>query len=206
MNWPGGAALYFSHKFHHWLMLHTLGQYIVNVQWSTTGDRFLTIFTFGIRIEINVETVVVTNRKYNTPPVIFRTLHRSTSIGVPNPFKSYHENEDDKWCVAIGLYIVNLHCTERVEVNGESSISRSIHSIESFNTLKRALSWYVSLTLLINMNWVTRVIMYCFVIFVSMVSYRPPNYNVHNTIIRRSKPSLPFWNMIPDAPSEHTLY
>ena len=38
MNWPGGAALYFSHKFHHWLMLYTLGQYIVNVQWST--DRW----------------------------------------------------------------------------------------------------------------------------------------------------------------------
>ena len=29
-------------------MLYTLGQYIVNVQWSTTGDKFLTIFTFGI--------------------------------------------------------------------------------------------------------------------------------------------------------------
>ena len=48
-NWPGGAALSFSHRFHHWLMLYALGQYIVNVQWSTTSDRFLTIFTFGIR-------------------------------------------------------------------------------------------------------------------------------------------------------------
>ena len=47
-NWPGGAALSFSHRFHHWLMLYTLVQYIVNVQWSTTSDRFLTIFTFGI--------------------------------------------------------------------------------------------------------------------------------------------------------------
>ena len=49
MNWPGGTAIYFSHKFHHWLMLYTFGQYIVNVQWSITGDRFLTIFKFGIR-------------------------------------------------------------------------------------------------------------------------------------------------------------
>ena len=29
-------------------MLHTLGQYIVNVQSSTTSDRFSTIFIFGI--------------------------------------------------------------------------------------------------------------------------------------------------------------
>ena len=50
MNWPGGTAIYFSHKIHHWLMLYTFGQYIVNVQWSITGDRFLTIFKFGIRI------------------------------------------------------------------------------------------------------------------------------------------------------------
>ena len=48
LNWPGGAALSFSHTFHHWLMLYTLGQYIVNVQWSTTSDRFLNIFKFGI--------------------------------------------------------------------------------------------------------------------------------------------------------------
>ena len=48
MNWPGGDALSFSHKFHHWLMLFTLGQYIVNVQWSITGDGYLTIFIFGI--------------------------------------------------------------------------------------------------------------------------------------------------------------
>ena len=38
-----------SHKFHHWLMLYTFGQYTVNVQWSITGDGFLTIFKFGIR-------------------------------------------------------------------------------------------------------------------------------------------------------------
>ena len=50
MNWPGGTAIYFSHIFHHWLMLYTFGQYIVNVQWSITGDRFLTIFKFGIRV------------------------------------------------------------------------------------------------------------------------------------------------------------
>ena len=30
-------------------MLYTFGQYIVNVQWSITDDRFLTIFKFGIR-------------------------------------------------------------------------------------------------------------------------------------------------------------
>ena len=48
MNWLGGDALSFSHRFHHWLMLYTLGQYIVNVQSSTTGDGFLTIFIFGI--------------------------------------------------------------------------------------------------------------------------------------------------------------
>ena len=29
-------------------MLYTLGQYIVNVQSSTTSNRFSTIFTFGI--------------------------------------------------------------------------------------------------------------------------------------------------------------
>ena len=43
MNWPGGTAIYFSHKFHHWLMLYTLSQYIVNVQWSITHMEFLTI-------------------------------------------------------------------------------------------------------------------------------------------------------------------
>ena len=48
MNWPWGDALSFSHRFHHWLMLYTLGQYIVNVQSSTTSDGFLTIFIFGI--------------------------------------------------------------------------------------------------------------------------------------------------------------
>ena len=48
MNWPGGTTIYFSHKFHHWLMLYTFGQYIVNMQWSITGDGFLTIFKFGI--------------------------------------------------------------------------------------------------------------------------------------------------------------
>ena len=39
MNWPGGDALSFSYRFHHWLMLYTLGQYIVNVQSSTTSGR-----------------------------------------------------------------------------------------------------------------------------------------------------------------------
>ena len=48
MNSPGGAALSFSHKFTHWLMLYTLAEYIVNMQSSVTSDRFLTIFTFGI--------------------------------------------------------------------------------------------------------------------------------------------------------------
>ena len=52
MNWPEGTAIYFSHKFHHWLMLYTFGQYIVNVRWSMTGDGFLTIFKFGIRNRI----------------------------------------------------------------------------------------------------------------------------------------------------------
>ena len=49
MNWPGGAAIYCLPKLHHWLMLYTLGQYIVNVQWSITGEGFLTIFKFRIR-------------------------------------------------------------------------------------------------------------------------------------------------------------
>ena len=49
MNWPGGAAISCSPKFHHWLMMYTLGQYIMNVQWSKTSDRFLTIIIFGIR-------------------------------------------------------------------------------------------------------------------------------------------------------------
>ena len=48
MNWPGGDALFFSHRFHHWLMLYPLGQYIVNVQSSTTSDGFSTIFIFRI--------------------------------------------------------------------------------------------------------------------------------------------------------------
>ena len=48
MNWPGGAAIYLSHKFHHWLMLYTLGQYIVNVQSSMASEGFLSIFKFGI--------------------------------------------------------------------------------------------------------------------------------------------------------------
>ena len=48
MNWPGGDALSFSYRFHHWLLLYTLGQYIVNVQSGTTSDGFSTIFIFGI--------------------------------------------------------------------------------------------------------------------------------------------------------------
>ena len=48
MNWPGGDALSFSYRFHHWLMLYTLGQYIVIVQSSTTSDGFSTIVIFGI--------------------------------------------------------------------------------------------------------------------------------------------------------------
>ena len=52
MNWPGGAAIYLSHKFHPWLMLYTIGQYIVNVQWSMASEGFLTIFKFGIRINL----------------------------------------------------------------------------------------------------------------------------------------------------------
>ena len=48
-NWPGGAAISRLPKFHHWLMLYILGQYIVNVRWSKTSDKFLTIIIFGIR-------------------------------------------------------------------------------------------------------------------------------------------------------------
>ena len=44
----GGAAISFTHRLHHWLMLCTPGQYIVNVQWSATSERFLTILTFRI--------------------------------------------------------------------------------------------------------------------------------------------------------------
>ena len=33
-------------------MLYTLAEYIVNVQSSTTSDRFLTIFTFAIRTAV----------------------------------------------------------------------------------------------------------------------------------------------------------
>ena len=38
----------FVHRLYYWLMLYTLGQYIVNVQRSTTSNGFLTIFTFWI--------------------------------------------------------------------------------------------------------------------------------------------------------------
>ena len=34
-------------------MLYTFGQYIVNMQWSITGEGFLTIFKFGIRLALN---------------------------------------------------------------------------------------------------------------------------------------------------------
>ena len=105
VNWPGGDALSFSYRFHHWLIpladlrggardarpppggpnsfifmqfsaniwkiiallgvgappwgkswirhwiLYTLGQYIVNVQSSTTSDGFSTIFIFGIWVD-----------------------------------------------------------------------------------------------------------------------------------------------------------
>ena len=47
MNWPGGDALSFSYRFPHWLMLYTLGQYIVNVQSSTTIDGFSITSFFG---------------------------------------------------------------------------------------------------------------------------------------------------------------
>ena len=49
MNWPAGAAISCFHKRHHRRMLYTFGQYIVNVQWNTTSDRFLTLFTSLIR-------------------------------------------------------------------------------------------------------------------------------------------------------------
>ena len=49
INSLGCAAISYLHKLHLWLMLYTLCQYIMNLQWSTS-DGFLTIFTFGIRI------------------------------------------------------------------------------------------------------------------------------------------------------------
>ena len=36
INSPGGAAIYFSHKFHHWLMLYTFGQYKVGIRGQNT--------------------------------------------------------------------------------------------------------------------------------------------------------------------------
>ena len=59
MNSPGGAALSFSHKFHHWLMLYTLAEYIVNMQSSMTSDRFLTILTLGIQQWLHEEHTTV---------------------------------------------------------------------------------------------------------------------------------------------------
>ena len=41
-------ALMLTLSLHHWLMLGGLGLYIVNMQWSTTSEAFLTIFTFGL--------------------------------------------------------------------------------------------------------------------------------------------------------------
>ena len=64
MNWLGGDALSFSHRFHHWLMLYTLGQYIVNVQSSTTGNGFLTIFIFGIWYSLLKETKFFESQKW----------------------------------------------------------------------------------------------------------------------------------------------
>ena len=48
MNWPGSAAVSFIPYY--WLMLCTLGQDIVNLQWNTTSDGFLSIFTFSLWI------------------------------------------------------------------------------------------------------------------------------------------------------------
>ena len=64
MNWPGGAAISCLPKFDHWLMLYTLGQYIVNVQWSNTSDGFLTIIIFGI-----------CDTKYNCAILFWGQLH-----------------------------------------------------------------------------------------------------------------------------------
>ena len=50
MKWPGDAAISSLHRLHHWFILSTLGQYIVNVQWSRTCDEYLSIFIFGIRL------------------------------------------------------------------------------------------------------------------------------------------------------------
>ena len=64
MNWPGGTAIYFWHKFHHWLILYTFGQYIVHMQWSITGDGFLTILKFGIRHHCSPEDTQSTGGRY----------------------------------------------------------------------------------------------------------------------------------------------
>ena len=44
-------------------------------------------------IEVNGEILVVTNEKYHTTPVIFRTLRENTSIGMHIiHFKTYYED------------------------------------------------------------------------------------------------------------------
>ena len=87
INWPGGTAIYFSHKFHHWLMLYTFGQYIVNMQWSITGDGFLTIFKFRIRFYFGKTFL------WKWPPGRFTVLmDDSSSFQVAVPFKGYPMN------------------------------------------------------------------------------------------------------------------
>ena len=81
MNWPGGDALSFSYRFHHWLMLYTLGQYIVNVQSSTTSDGFLTIFIFGIWAH-----------PYTTPSESPSTPHPRSAAHLP-----LYALSDDHW-------------------------------------------------------------------------------------------------------------
>ena len=66
MNWPGGL--------HHWLMLYTLGLYIVNVQWSRTSKKYLTTLTlpkFGGNF--NIEPLIF---RFNALPDNPQSFHR----------------------------------------------------------------------------------------------------------------------------------
>ena len=47
------SLISFVHRLHHWHMLCTIVLYLVSVQRSTTSDKFLIIFTFGIRVNLS---------------------------------------------------------------------------------------------------------------------------------------------------------
>ena len=108
----GTAALASLNKFHHWLMLYTLAEYIVNVQSSTTSDRFLTVLTFGIR------GILRTSWKASGWPVTEKGTHPYSFIRILWIPKKKQKKTKKKKKKRNSNYIIMTYNIERLGIGG----------------------------------------------------------------------------------------